>query len=529
MKYKILILFVVVGFALQSCTKEKSWSGNDINFPIPVISSVSKTKVAVGDTITLTGVFNDVISVTIGGGFAKIDSISTDSTTMYVKITVTCASGPLVVQNIFKNATTFSGNFIVTGGGAIVIPDKVVILDFTGGGALPKWTKSTWKEAKNFQKTGYGINKISPPVGYKNYYAMDDTTLYPPNQPAGQDGNIPYGNYTSDNNGAGFDISYYNNPYVSVLINTGNDICYLSLVIDGKIIDLQPSFSPGGIFANGEKKHYMQTKNKWMWYTFSLSDIMGSTGVPAHINDMGLFIRNSWDYGAANYPGFQLNIVQMVITNGPLPQKITVFNFENGKPTTTDSVTSWATDPLPTYGLDKFGLTAPQGSHYYSMANPADGGGKNYKFALKSDNSGQGFDLSKMLDPYITFAVNTGSSSGYFDFVFEQKSIWGKDGEPWADPSNSTGALVPYPEKGNYFDTGGKWEWRSYNLKTLLKSVPSFATDVGYPDFSTKFDYILVWPRDGWNNAGAAPPFELNIDDVVITDGIPPAGLPYMK
>lgn len=82
---------------------------------------------------------------------------------------------------------------------------------------------------------------------------MNDTTLFPPNEPAGQGGNIPYGNYTYDNDGNGFNIAQYADPYVSVLINTGNDIAYLSLVINDEVKDFDPSHSVGGTFANGEK------------------------------------------------------------------------------------------------------------------------------------------------------------------------------------------------------------------------------------------------------------------------------------
>jgi len=524
MKYKTLILVIAIGFAFQSCTKKAiNWTGNDIHFPIPKITSISSLKVKVNDTINMQGTFNYVSSVTIGGGYATIDSVSPDSTFMSVKVTSSCSTGPLVVTNVFKNKAISSSNLIVSGG-PIVIPDQVTVMDFTDTTKLPHWTRATWKETKSLENKGFDINNIQPPVGYSNYYAMDDTTLYPPNQPAGQDGNIPYGTFSSDNNGAGFDIGFYNDPYVSVLMNTGNDICYMSIVINGKTIDLQSSFSPNGTFANGEVKHYMQTDNKWMWYTFSLSQIMGSSGVPAHINSIGLFIRNSWDYGASNYPGFQLNIANVVITNGPLPRKITVFNFENGSPTTTSQVTSWATDVLPTHALDLSNLTAPQGSHYYSMANQNDGGGKNYKFALKSDNDGQGYDLSKMKNPYISFVVNTGSYSGFLDLVFYQAASGNKPGEPWADPGAGNSALWNYPESTNngfYYDTKGKWEWRSYSLKKLLNSVPAWGKMNGYPDFNSVFDYILVWPRDGWNNSTAAPPFELNIDDFIITDGVP--------
>jgi hypothetical protein len=524
MKYKLLIIFAIAGFVLFSCTKSPSWSENyDIKFPVPVVSSVSSTRASVDDTLILGGVFNRVTSVTIGGGFATIDSVTVDSTKMFVIITETCASGPLVVKNVYNKFASYNNDIFIEGGGATIFQEEVVILDFTSGGALPDWTPSSWTEAKDFEETGYDLNTIDPPVGYDHYYAMNDTNLYPPSEPAGQGGNIPYGNYTSNNNGAGFDISFYVDPYVSVLINTGNDIAYLSLVLDGDINDFQPSNSPGGTFANGETKHYMQTNNRWMWYTFSLSDMMGGLA-PATIESAGLFIRNSWDYGADTYPGFQLNIAKMVITEGPLPKTISVFNFEDGEPGTTTEVTGWASDALASWGLDLFDQTAPEGNHYYSMENHNSGGDKNYKFAVKADNDGEGFDLSTMKDPYISYAINTGSYSGFLDLVFYQEASGNVAGEPWADPGNGDSNLELYPEigVGSFYDTGGLWEWRSYNLNKLLNSVPDWGKKDGlYPNFNGIFDYILLWPRDGWNNSTAAEPFEMNIDNVIITDGIP--------
>jgi len=526
MKYKILILLAIVGFALQNCTEEKQWSEDyDINFPVPVVSSVSATKVTVGDTLIVEGVFNDVTSVTIGSGFARIDSVTTDSTTMFVIITETCASGPMVVKNVYEKTGTYSSDFIVSGGGVIVVADEVVILDFTTGGALPDWTKNTWNEAKDFQETGFDINSIDMPAGYDHYYAMNDTLL-------ADDANTAYGNYTSDNNGAGFDISFYSDPYVSVFINTGNDCAYLSLMLDGNIMDFQPSNSPGGTFANGEKQHHMQTNGKWMWYTFSLSDIMGGTA-PATIESAGLFIRAGWDYPEdIVYPGFQLNIAQMVITEGPLPKKITLFDFESGEPTTTDNVVSWASDPLNLYGIDLVEhATIPEGDHYYSMVNHHDGNWKNYTFALKADNNGAGYDLSKMKDPYITLAVNTGDYSGFLNFVFFQSSFGFDEATPWVDPGRNESALETYPEfvavdgvDGYYYDTDGQWEWRSYNLNKLLKSTDK----ADYPDYNSIFDYILIWPRDGWDNDLSSARYELSIDNVIITDGIP-TGLPALN
>ena len=539
MKHNKLYTYLLLGTLalMTSCMNEQKWTEDyDINFPEPTISTISATRVAPDDTLDITGQFEKLTTATIGGGFAKIHAVSADNTFARIVITETCTSGQLVLQNTYKKKGTFEANIFVEGGGQKPIVEEVVILDFSKVGSLPTWTKNTWVEVKNFESQGYDLNNIAPPAGYEHFYTMNDTLLYPPNEPIGQGGNIPYGNYTNNNEGMGFDISFYTDPYVSVLINTGNDIAYLSLVINGNVRDFDPSHSPGGRFANGERKHYMKTDNKWIWYTFSLSKIMGGEA-PTTISSAGLFIRNSWDYGAEDYPGFQLNIVKMVVTEGPLPRKTVIFDFEEGEPTTTTEVTGWASDLLTSYGLNLSGLGfVPSGNNYYSMINHHSDNYKSYKFAVKSDNNGAGFDFSKMKDPHLTFAVNTGARSGFVDFVFYQEASGNKHGEPWTDPGCNGSALNVYSEataqpgvSGSYYSTNSLWEWRTYNLTKMLNGVESWGLQGGkYPDFSSVFDYILIWPRDGWNNDLAAPRYEVNIDYVIVTDGIP-TGLPQLN
>ncbi len=529
-----LLMILAIGFS--GCMKEQDWKGSsDVDLPIPSITSISATSFSVGDIIELEGDFKDLSTVTIGGCFATISSISDDYTLLSVEVTETCSTGYLILENLFKQTYKYP-SFITIIGGAVgpVIPGDVVIMDFSEGTFFPTWTASQWVEAKDFDEVGYDLNdeELELPNGYEHSYAMNDKDLFPPSEAAGQGGNIPYGNITSNNGGAGFDLSAFTDPYVSILINTGvEDIAYMSLVLDDQIIDLSSSQCDGGMMANGETKSYMKTDGKWLWYSFSLSKITGDK-LPEKLSSAGLFIRNSWDYGADIYPGFQLNIIQMVVTEGALPKKIVLYDFEDQEPQTTDVVTGWASDVMTSSGRNLGELESiPSGDYYYSMQAYHDDGSFNYKFALKNDNDGAGFDLSDMLNPYITFAVNTGERSGFIDFVFYQAASGNKEAEPWADPAANNSAVELYPEalaqdgvQGFYFDTKGEWEWRTYDLRKLLNGVESWGLQGGlYPNFEEIFDYILIWPRDGWNNDLAAPRYEMNLDYVIITDGLPTA------
>jgi len=225
--FLFLALIAIAGFALQNCTQEQEWGENyDINFPVPVIDSISASRVTVGDTLHILGDFTKVTSVTIGGGYTTIASVSTDSLQMSVIITETCVSGPLVVTNVYEKRGHYRADIFVEGNyGGPVIPDRIQILDFSSGGALPAWTKNTWSEARDLAESGYDLNDLSVPAGYDHYYSMNDFLL-------ADDANTAYGYFNSDNNGAGFDISMYDDPYVSVLINTGSHAAYLSLSME---------------------------------------------------------------------------------------------------------------------------------------------------------------------------------------------------------------------------------------------------------------------------------------------------------
>ncbi len=326
------LLYLALILLCSGCVDAQKWTDDyDINFPAPSIETIDRTKVETGDTLHLMGSFEKLTTATIGDGYMKIISLSDDNKTVALLVAESCVSGKLVLQNAYQQKYTYSTNITVVNKGTVEIPEEIPVLDFSDTNFSPLWIRSTWTEARTFGSQGYDLNPITPPTGYDHFYCMNDTLLFPPNEPVGQGGNIPYGNYTYDNEGSGFNIALYADPYVSVLINTGNDIAYLSLVIDDEIRDFEPSHSPEGVFANGEKRHYMKTDNKWLWYSFSLKNMLGKD-LPDKIKSAGLFIRNSWDYGADIYPGFQLNIVKMVITDGPILQETPDDEGDPGEP-----------------------------------------------------------------------------------------------------------------------------------------------------------------------------------------------------
>ncbi|MCD6090237.1 MAG: hypothetical protein J7J72_01940 [Bacteroidales bacterium] len=521
-----LILTVIISLLVTSCDKEREWSEDyDIHLPVPEVTSASATRVSINDTIIVQGVFNYITNVTIGGGNAQIKSISSDSTEMVIKVLATCNSGYLIVENVYKKKSPEVVNIIVEGGGEIEIPDEVVIIDFATKGALPSWTASTWSEVRTAE-SGYDLNdNILPPEGYEHYYALNDINW---DQAGG--GNAPYGYFNTDNNGAGFDIQYYSSPYVSVLINTGDYVAYLSYsATAGNQIDFNPGQAPGGNFANMESGMFLETHGKWMWYSFKLSDVLG-TEAPKKLESSGLLIRNPWA-GPDPYPGFQINIAKMVVTEGPIQKPlITIFDFSTGNDA---DIPQWTPNDwveVQTFEEQGFdlnvgaGVSIPGGySHYYSLndhsvnknvggedvINPAGGGNVPYGF-FTTTNGGEGFsDAIKDYDNlYFNYLINTGSSVAYADYakVNDDGTI-----EGWADlnPSQTANDVMANGE-GNFNKTDGKWMWYSFSVAKIYGGVENIPEN---------FNAVGMFMRNPWAGPDPYPGFELNIAKVVFSNG----------
>ena len=516
-----LILTVMIALLITSCEKEKQWSKDyDINLPVPEVTSASETRVNINDTFIVQGIFNQVTSVTIGGGNAQIKSISNDSTEMVVKALATSNSGYLIVENIYKIKSPEVVNITVEGGGAIEIPNEVEIIDFATKGALPNWTASTWSEVRTAE-SGYDLNEnIAPPAGYEHYYTMSDVNW---DQAGG--GNAPYGYFNTDNNGAGFDIQYYSEPYVSVLINTGDYVAYLSYsATAGEQTDFNSNQAPGGNFSNMEAGTFLQTHGKWLWYSFKLSDLLG-TDAPEKLESSGLLIRNPWA-GPDPYPGFQINIAKMVITEGPIQKPlITIFDFSSGKDVDIPSWTPNEWSEVQTFeeqgfdlNMDK-GLSLPRGyGHYYAMndhsvnkvdkINPSGGGNVPYGF-FTTTNGGEGFSdaIKDYDDLYFNYLINTGSYAAYADYANVND-----DGTfSWVDlrPDFTANGKMANNE-GQYNKTDGEWLWYSFSVAKIYGGVVNIPEDL---------NAVGMFMRNPWAGPDPYPGFELNIAKVVFSNG----------
>lgn len=173
--------------------------------------------------------------------------------------------------------------------------------------------------------------------------------------------------------------------------------------------------------------------------------------------------------------------------NTYLPQQtIMLWDFETA-PTTTEG---WGGSPY----------TASNGPGFfgkeYRISSPAGNGWNGCYIRLTNNNGGAGFDLSAYNKPHITFLVNTYGKNGYVNPAI---TIGGSESD-----KHFTGQGGQYSD--NYKISTEGWEWRSYDLEAM-----------GWPDIKGKLDKIDMWFRGG--NVGDGEPFEIALDQVMITDG----------
>ncbi|HBX45160.1 IPT/TIG domain-containing protein [Limibacterium fermenti] len=156
------------------------------------------------------------------------------------------------------------------------------------------------------------------------------------------------------------------------------------------------------------------------------------------------------------------------------------------------------TDPITADGWGSSSYTAEVVNNGffgkgYQVKAAAGNGWDGCYIKLTSDNGGKGFDFSAFKKPHITFLVNTNGKSGYMNPAItiggteSDKHFKGQSGDD------------------HKFTTNG-WEWRSYDLEAM-----------GWTDIKGNVDKIDLWFRGG--NVSSAEPFDIIIDQVMITDG----------
>ncbi len=150
----------------------------------------------------------------------------------------------------------------------------------------------------------------------------------------------------------------------------------------------------------------------------------------------------------------------------------------------------WGDSPFES-GINLSGVSKIFGNYYTLKAMAGNAWDGCYQ-QIVMNNEGKGIALSEFHDPYITFMINTNGKRGYIN-----PKIGDVDKHFYGSPH--------YDD--NYVIQTDGWEWRSYSLSEMGFTLSDIAAG----------DAMTLLVRGG--NVAVSEPFEVNIDQVMITDG----------
>lgn len=323
---------------------------------------------------------------------------------------------------------------------------------------------------------GKNLGGITPFFG--SYYSVI--------APLGNGWNGTYQSLETTNGGKGFDLSTYNSPYITFLVNT-----------NGKQGYMNPAITIGGTESDkhftgqdGEySDSYMIKTNGWEWRSYNLA-AMGWNNIKSKVDKIALWFRGG-NVGNGNSDAFEIHIDQVMITDGPL-NPVPIFDFETMPTFNSGSATQNAGS----------GVTEiPQGLKYLTVKDPSVSTWGNKGNIKKNANDGSKFSANKTF--YVNFLVNTGNdgASGYFQLIFEQTGGT-KLGHHFKGDN-------PYKDDYKFASTAGKWQWRSYKIDP--KGLENWGS---VPELNLENPFDLTVDFSTGNVAGK---YEVDLDYVILT------------
>lgn len=155
---------------------------------------------------------------------------------------------------------------------------------------------------------------------------------------------------------------------------------------------------------------------------------------------------------------------------------------------------TWDNSQSPTHGINLASIPDGAGAKYLTVQK-AGVSSWNWLGAVVNSND---VDLSTYDDPYISFMLNTGSEKGYVQIeVWENNTKWGGDSD-----------------KQNYlFQTNGEWVPVTLKLSAILGNWGGDASEFNPAGV---LDYVKIGFTTGNVASGN---YEISIDDIYISDG----------
>ncbi|NJK93896.1 MAG: hypothetical protein HC905_02285 [Bacteroidales bacterium] len=306
---------------------------------------------------------------------------------------------------------------------------------------------------------------------------------YEVKSPAGNGWNGCYIRLTNNNGGQGYDLSAFNKPYITFLVNTKGKKGYANPAITIGGAESDKHFTgQGGQYSD----NYMISTTDWEWRSYDLEK-MGWSNIKSKIDKIDLWFRGG-NVGAGDE--FEIMVDQIMITDGPLNPTL-VWDAEAKLGGSVTYVENGGT------GLTGYSQGSKYATYKYTVAGSWDWVG-----AIASNNN-------VTLDPivysngiYINYLVNTGNANGYAVLEYVQGT------NKLADQLPNGG---PYGDNYMFKPTNGNWEWRSLKFDPATLSVWGGAADKF--DISKPFT-VNINVRSGNISSG---PFEVNLDYFIFT------------
>ncbi|MCU0403659.1 MAG: IPT/TIG domain-containing protein [Chitinophagaceae bacterium] len=522
---------------LLGCTKKDFSEDYDIDWPVPVITNVSPVKQTIGQNITITGEkFEKLSKVTIGTPEIEAKVISSSATSIVVEVPRTANTGPVTVSTLYKqkgvstqifepvylNAKVTNWPTRITRGQAFVIRgenmDMVLEVDVDGN----KIPINPAPGAATHQQS-VGTNGLTLPdavvvkitkarAGIENGTSgsipvENPTDFFIPEAPIlmfdFETGSNPYVNYGGSTATSGFNTSgapkgraqryltvqktnavaweglgevnyttpinlaLFHKPHMTFLVNTRGKDGYMQVEFVQGGTKWGMHFKP----ANSSFDYNLAT-NGWTWVS-----------VPKGTIDA---VNFGFKRGNGTSSDYEINIDQLMITDGAQKPVFWGWNFEdNVNPYSGSATNGLNLSAIPTISGDKY-LTV-------GLANAANWNWTGDMYA------GGPINLSNVANAYINFWVNTNGKKGFFQIETNQSDV------KWGGNLDANDYLV---------ETTG-WKLYSLRLADIAWSKWGGSGTATTLDAKGILDYLKI----GFSTGNVSGPYEVNIDDVVISDG----------
>jgi hypothetical protein len=280
------------------------------------------------------------------------------------------------------------------------------------------------------------------------------------------------------------DLTKFHKPHLSFLVNTRNKQGYFQFEVSQDATKWGMHFTP----ANSPFDYVMKTTG-WMWVSVELSAANMSKwgGSGTTYNPLGTLEYAKLGFSTGNGAGdWEINVDQVMITDGPQKPVFLGWNFEDGVNPYNGTATN---------GLNLSGIPTISGNTYLTVGLANAG---NWNWTGDMYKAGP-MDLSTVANAYINFWVNTNGKRGFFQFETTQSNVkWG-------------GNL----DANDYYVQTTGWKLYSLRLADIQWSKWGGTGTATSLDPKGVLDYLKI----GFSTGNVSGPYEVNIDDVYISDG----------